>query len=124
MGSEKLLVVDDDKDICTIIAMMLERYGYDVLTSNNIANAKTIIDKGASLIDLLITDVRLKNECGVDLCHYYLDNFNDGKVMFITGNADLNGDSKLLDSANIIIVQKPFSPSELCNIVKTFLDGD
>lgn len=123
MESEHILIVDDDEAICDVFSLMLERE-YTVFKAYDGNEAMSILDSHHKLIDVLITDVRLSGVSGIDLCHQYVEDNPKGKVIFITGNIVFPGvdDVQYLD--NVLLMQKPFTPSELSMAVRSFLDGD
>lgn len=55
-GSETILVVEDDEDLCETVVEMLAELGYHILKVNEAAGALAIIQSGVK-IDLLFTDV-------------------------------------------------------------------
>ena len=65
-ASPHLLVVDDDKEICSLLSKFLAQHGYRVsVAANGDAMKQTL---AAARIDLVILDVMLPDKNGVDLC--------------------------------------------------------
>jgi DNA-binding NtrC family response regulator len=50
----RILIVDDDADVCAITCAMLEEMGHRVSAANDAAAARSILE--AESIDLLVTD--------------------------------------------------------------------
>ena len=65
MTAATILVADDDKAICTVITHALGRQGYDIRTTGNAATLWRWISDGDG--DLVITDVVMPDENGLDL---------------------------------------------------------
>ena len=65
MTGASILVADDDKAIRTVITQALGRKGYDVRTTGNTATLWRWISDGEG--DLVITDVVMPDENGLDL---------------------------------------------------------
>ena len=61
-----ILIVEDEEDLLTIIAMQLERFGYKVLCAKNGAEAIQILLN--TRIDLIILDIMLPDYDGHELC--------------------------------------------------------
>jgi DNA-binding response OmpR family regulator len=63
---EKILVLDDDPDIGTMIKMMLEYKGYSVTVSERAEHAYDVLRNDG--FDLIIMDMLLSGVNGTDLC--------------------------------------------------------
>lgn len=62
----KILIIDDDKDILTIISDMLSGYGYEVTTATSADEAFELLSKGA--YHLLLLDINLPDSDGFEIC--------------------------------------------------------
>jgi len=120
MESKRILLVDDDVNICDLFSMTLEQNGYDVVKAYDGMSAMGVLTKQVNLIDMLVTDVRLSGFTGVELCKYYLKNHKYGKVVFITGNIDFDDIDDVQFIDNVLLLQKPFAPSELNALISKF----
>ena len=58
MSAEKILVVDDETNICELLKLYLEKEGYEVYTANNGADAVNVFKE----VDKRIYEGILKNE--------------------------------------------------------------
>jgi len=63
---EHLLVVDDDRQLLSLLAQYLEAGGYRVSTAGNAAQMRAVL--ADHRIDLLVLDVMLPGEYGLSLC--------------------------------------------------------
>ncbi|MEO8559002.1 MAG: response regulator, partial [Rhodospirillales bacterium] len=63
--SAKILVADDDRAIRTVLTQALGRLGHDVRTTGNAATLWRWVQEGEG--DLVITDVVMPDENGLDL---------------------------------------------------------
>ena len=60
--AKRILIVDDEPDICEILRFNLEMEGYDVLTAEGAEEAQRIVDNNLSAgksIDLILLDVMM-----------------------------------------------------------------
>lgn len=61
-----LLIVDDDKELCSLLSKFLSRHGYRVSIAHNGGEMTALLD--ASRINLIILDLMLPGEDGLVLC--------------------------------------------------------
>ena len=61
----RILVIDDEENICILYAEELTEEGYEVVTASNTTEA---VEKLQQMeFDLVVLDIKLKNESGIDL---------------------------------------------------------
>jgi len=61
----RILVIDDEENICILYAEELTEEGYEVVTASNTVEA---VEKLQQMeFDLVVLDIKLKNESGIDL---------------------------------------------------------
>jgi DNA-binding response OmpR family regulator len=114
----KILIVEDDPDICDLLKRVLESDGYEVETASDSAGALKAVAEGPP--DLVLLDVVLGGEDGRDLL-VKLRQKSDVPAVFLTGRG-LEGDriAGLRMGADDYIV-KPFSRGELSARIETVL---
>ncbi len=61
-----VLVVDDEVGTLTLVGIMLERGGYNVLKAQNTHTALEILQ--ADQLDLIVLDIMMPNMDGIELC--------------------------------------------------------
>src|ERR1700743_67822 len=61
-----LLIVDDDKELCSLLSKFLGRHGYRVSVAHNSSEMTAILE--ASRVSLVILDLMLPGEDGLVLC--------------------------------------------------------
>ena len=62
---DRILVVDDEPNICRLLQRYLGRIGYDVVTAGSVPEALDTLD--GSHFDLVLTDLRLPGPSGLEL---------------------------------------------------------
>src|SRR5277367_5173962 len=114
----KILIVEDDPDICDLLRRVLESDGYEVEMATDSAGALRAVEEHAP--DLVLLDVVLGGEDGRDLL-VKLRQKSDVPAVFLTGRG-LEGDriAGLRMGADDYIV-KPFSRGELSARIETVL---
>jgi len=114
----KLLVVDDDPAICTVLKDYLEVQGYDVLVANDGAQMRKIME--SSSVDLVILDLIMPGEDGLSLTRYLRES-SDVAIIILTGKDDEVDRIVGLEMGADDYVAKPFNLRELLARVKTVL---
>jgi len=68
MRPERILVIDDDRDLVDLIAARCRELGYQVDTARN--SLAAVISMIRRQPDLILLDVNMPTGNGLDLCHY------------------------------------------------------
>jgi two-component system, cell cycle sensor histidine kinase and response regulator CckA len=122
MGTETVLLVEDDDAILQTARSMLERLGYRVLSANSITRAIDLAETHAGQIHLLITDVVMPELNGRDLARRLAHIRPRMKTLFMSGySATVIAHRGVLDQG-MRFIQKPFSIKELAAGVREALD--
>lgn len=120
MGKEKkILIVDDDIDLCNLISEIISNEGFDV---NRAYDSKSALEKiNKTDYDLVIIDNRLGAENGINLITVTKSLKPDIKSIMITayGNEETRREVKRLGVNEF--VDKPFNISDLIGKVKNLL---
>ena len=119
-----ILLVEDEPAVLRMTTMMLERLGYTALPASNPEEALGLAKGYPGKIDLLLTDVILPGENGMDLARRLLDLFPHLKPMFMSGYLSEIVDDRGMKEAGARFIQKPFSMKDLASSVQQALRGD
>jgi DNA-binding NarL/FixJ family response regulator len=84
---EKILVVDDEKPIRSLLVQILSQNGYVCCEAANTQEAKEQL-KGQPF-DLVLSDIRMPGKSGIDLCRHIKSEYPDVGVMLVTAVDDL-----------------------------------
>jgi DNA-binding NtrC family response regulator len=120
MEKSKIMLVEDDNDLRSCLAEVLEFEGYEVVTASSGHEAMGILDEGQG-VDLVISDHYMRNGSGIDLLKY-LRAKNPLRPAFflITGQSEMTGaNAKSIGAQEFIL--KPFDIPELFATVKRYL---
>jgi len=122
VGSETILLVEDQPQVRQAMLRTLLELGYDVLTAGNGEEALQRARAGGRRIDLTITDVIMPAMDGCDLVSRIRKERPDMKVIFISGYMDGRADRvKRFRDAKVLM--KPISPDQLAATIRGVL-GD
>ena len=84
LGKEpSILVVDDDPVVCQTVAAVLSSKAYSVAEANTTQEALGILE--AHQIDLVVLDVEIGAERGLDLLQLIKESFPNVHVVMLTG---------------------------------------
>lgn len=114
------MLVEDDSDLRSCLAEVLEFEGYEVITAASGQEAMGLWDQGKS-VDLVISDHYMKNGSGIDLLKY-LRARNPLRPAFflITGQSEMTSANARSIGAQEFLL-KPFDIPELFATVKRYL---
>ena len=122
MGSETILLVEDEEAVRKIAKLALESHGYTVLEASAGADALILADKFARPIDLVISDVVMPGMSGRQFAEALRVLRPDFRLLFISGYTDDAVVRHGIVKADEAFLQKPFSPNALARKVREVLD--
>ena len=108
---EKILVLDDDPDIGTMIKMMLEYKGYSVTVSDRAEQANEILRTDE--VDLIIMDMLLSGVNGTDLCSELKKDSSLAHTPIIMISAHPNAKEICLQAGADEFISKPFDMQDI-----------
>ena len=116
--AEKILVVDDEREIADLVALYLKNEGYETLVCYGGAEALEQIQAGP--VDLAILDVMLPEISGFALCRRIRERYQYPVIMLTAKGEELDKINGLSLGADDYVT-KPFLPLELVARVKAQL---
>jgi DNA-binding response OmpR family regulator len=118
MSNEKILIVDDEKQICTLIKSFLDQEQYQTYTAYDAESALAICDETEP--ELIILDVMLPDISGVDLC-LELRRKTQCPILFLSCKSEEIDKIIALSAGGDDYITKPFQSGELIARVKAHL---
>lgn len=116
---KRILVVDDEIDICLLLDRFLTRHGYDVTTAADGKSGLSLLEQKG--FDLVITDFRLPDTDGLSFLKKAKSIASDCKVIVITGYSDIRMAVEVIKYGAVDYITKPLYPEELLVLVKDTL---
>ena len=114
--STKIMVVDDEEIILSVVSDFLEAAGYEVITAEDGQKAfnKLKDDKEVSIV---ISDLKMPNMSGIDLLKEIKKEYPHIEVIIITAYTDLNLVLSALKEGAEDFIKKPFAVDDVLNSV-------
>jgi DNA-binding response OmpR family regulator len=108
---KRILVVDDERAIRELVRRLLVSAGYECATAGSSADAAELLTRES--FDLLLADLQLPGESGLDLVARVRDRHANTAAIVMSGVHDprLADAAKSLGASGYMV--KPFSPEEL-----------
>jgi DNA-binding NtrC family response regulator len=111
----EILVLDDEKIVCTRLRPALEKEGYRVETFIDSLQAKQRLEEHR--FDIVVTDLRMADIDGLELFRFINEKWPGTKVIIISGFATVELTREALQAGVSEIVSKPFKISQLKDII-------
>ena len=111
----RTLIIDDDKQICTILSDLLKREEFETLVAYDGERALKIVRSEAP--DLLLVDMKLPGMDGMEVLHQAKELDPELPVVFITAHADARGAVKAIKAGAHDYLSKPFDNHEVIRVV-------
>ncbi|MBI5549115.1 MAG: sigma-54-dependent Fis family transcriptional regulator, partial [Deltaproteobacteria bacterium] len=117
----RILVVDDERSMREYLEILLRKAGHEVCTAADVASAVTYAD-GTDAIDLVLTDLRIGNQSGLDVLKTFKAAQPKTEVVMITAYATMENAIEAMKAGAFHYVTKPFKNDELAVLIDKALD--
>ncbi len=114
-----ILVVDDDDPVRVMLARLLRTHGYTVLQAAHAAEARAIIETHP--VDLVITDIVMPGESGIELRRSLAERLPGLPVILISGYSAEGPAEFAARTPRTLFVQKPFAAEPFLRLVESVL---
>ncbi len=120
-ASQRILIVDDEVYLATVMREALEMEGYGVEVASD--GREALRRLGETTFDLIITDVKMPNMSGRDLHGEILRRAPElaGRVLFSTGDVVNPSTRKFFEDTHSQYITKPFKLADLRRVVRSLL---
>jgi two-component system cell cycle sensor histidine kinase/response regulator CckA len=123
VGTETLLLVEDEAAVRASVRRLLEWHGYKVLEARNGADALRVYEANESGIDLVLTDIVMPEMGGHELVERLRARRPDLRVLFMSGYAERAFTRNGAIPPGVGFVEKPFTVETLMRRLREVLDG-
>ncbi len=113
---EKILLVDDERNILRMLKKFLSKAGYDVETARNYEEALSKLQTMG--FNLILSDMRLPGKSGLDLLRYIKQSFRDLPVIIITAYGSIENAVEAMKEGASNYLTKPIEIDEMLAIIR------
>lgn len=117
MTAKKVLIVDDEEDICELIEITLMRMDITSQSALNLTDAKILLE--TETFDLCLTDMHLPDGNGIELVEYVQKNYNDLPIAVITAHGNMESAVTALKAGAFDFVSKPVDLKILRSLISS-----
>lgn len=114
-----ILIVDDEPDYREMFSLILEEKGYGVFKASCIKEAKEILE--TRKIDIVVTDLIMKNETGIDLLHWIRNYHSEIGVIMVTAYGTVETAVQAIQNGAYNYFIKSNNPETLLLDIERFL---
>lgn len=107
----RVLVVDDEPNICRLLSRYLVRIGYEVETAGSVGEALGLLRR--DWFDLVLTDLRLPGASGLDLLVEVRARAPGTRMILMSAHADVYAASTAIERGVDQLIVKPFELEDL-----------
>lgn len=119
----KVMVVDDEPDIVTLVCKTLEINGMEAIRASSGAECLELLKKGESP-DVIILDIMMPEKDGYAVCREIKTNaaYKDIVIIVLTAKTQNRDQVDSYKCGADGYLTKPFDPKDLISEIKTFTD--
>jgi CheY-like chemotaxis protein len=122
-GTERILLVEDDKSVRNLVERVLRSRGYDVIAAEDGGNALHLASDVSLAVDLVLTDIVMPEMSGRELVDALHTDRPGLRVLYMSGYTDDEILRRGLKDPGMSFIQKPFTAENLAMQVRKVLDA-
>lgn len=119
LGKKKVLIVDDDAEIVSLLSLYLRGQGFDVAEAMSLSDFRAALP--SSRPDIVILDITLPDGSGLEACRILRDDGVDTPIILLTAMTDDTDRIVGLEFGADDYLGKPFNPQELVARIRAVL---
>ncbi len=116
---EKILIIDDDKDLCFVLKRFLSKHGFEVIEATSGKAALEILEGMEP--DLILCDFRLEDMSGSSILKKIKEKNPSVPVIIITGYSNIKTAVEVMKLGAMDYVTKPLLPDEILLTIRKAL---
>jgi two-component system response regulator HydG len=117
--NKRILIIDDDPDMCTLLSKFLSKKGYDADAANSASKGIAKVTEG--FFDIVLCDFRLGDKDGRDVLVKIKELSPETIVIIITGYSDIKTAVDVIKLGAFDYITKPLVPDEVISVIEKAL---
>lgn len=102
----RILIVDDDPGICTMLTGKLKSDGYEAVAVLTLRQGLSMVE--SDFWDVVLLDVHMPDGNGLELLPDFVNSHSNPEVIIVTGDGALDGAEKAIQGGAWTYIEKPF----------------
>jgi two-component system cell cycle sensor histidine kinase/response regulator CckA len=120
-GNETILLVEDQRELRTLLSSLLRRMGYTVIDAAGGRAALRLMRRASRPIHLLVTDIIMPGMLGSELASRVRAAHPETKVLYISGHGDMGVAQHPFHDSTAAYLEKSFTPQDLAAKIRETL---
>src|SRR5690349_1067161 len=120
--NKKILIIDDDFDMCTLLSRFLDKKGYSTEVAHNAS--KGLAKFNEFHFDIVLCDFRLGDKDGKEVLMKIKEAKPKTIVIIITGYSDIKTAVDVIKLGAFDYITKPLIPDEVLNVISKSLQSN
>ena len=117
--ADTILLIDDDINLCKVLAFQMKKKGYSVQTANNGRQGLHLFDEKRPQI--VITDIQMPDMTGLDVLQHIRRKDEDVIIILITAYGTIENAIEACNLGANDYLTKPFSQEQLFFVIEKAL---
>lgn len=113
----RILIVDDEKNMCSILQILLENSGYSVCTASDGKEAIEFLESG-EVVDLVVTDLKMPNVDGMGVLNYLNESSRNIPLVVITAFGSIEAAVEAMKMGARDFITKPFNKDHIRHVIE------
>lgn len=118
---KKILIIDDDLDMCSLLSRFLNKKGFETDMAHN--GAKGLAKFTEQHFDIVLCDFRLGDKDGKDVLLKIKEANPQTIVIIITGYSDIKTAVDVIKLGAFDYITKPLIPDEVINVIENAMEA-
>jgi PAS domain S-box-containing protein len=120
-GTGRILVVDDEEGVRTVLQRLLGRIGYEVDAVGDATTALAMLGVSPLRFDLVLSDILMPEKTGLELAAELIEARIPIAIVLMTGFADGSTVREATETFRLPVLRKPFEVDQLAGIIEDAL---